>query len=393
MSPSGASVTFGADAVSAGTTITLCTVVAGRAAGQRSEMFELTISPPARAALVVTLPVDDGVVAADVEQASSATSRFQRVATSTVSEGSATFSTMDAGFYRLTTPSAMDGAAPIADAGIAAEDVNRPDAPRAIGPVVVGPDLAPARYDCLGADAIGGPGPAVDVDVEVRALFDQVPRARASLVASPVPRWDQPVDCTTCPGGTTDDAGHVTMALAPGRYWIYVGSSGGSPTYDLSEAWIAGVPVASGARSLVVSGVTIHDDVILRNLSQGLAYAVGRVLDCDARAVQRAEVRIYDARTGAPVALALDGGPAARYASHGGLPIVAADRTALDGSFLALRAPGSSELRLEAWGRRSADASDELLGCQIVSLDGDRAVVADLLPLSADASPGCGTSP
>lgn len=393
-SPAGSSIAFTADTFEDDTTVTLCVALGARVSHQLSDAYVITLSAPARSVFSVSLPIDAGASAVAVERSASSGAPFERIAASPVTERLATFRTSEAGLYRAVSPvDDLDaGPMPIVDADLVADDVNRPDAPRPIGPVVVGPDLAPARYDCLGGDPIGGTGPAVDVEVEVRGFVDAVPRADASVIVASAPRWDAPVDCATCTGGTTDATGHVVLSLPPGLQWIYVGAGGASPTVGLTPLWIAGVPLPLGARALVVEGVAVRDDMTIHALSGGFGYAIGRVRDCDGMPVQRAHVRIFDDVTHTEITVTSGGAPI-RYGANGSLPVAPGDRTSADGSYLATALFDTVDLRVEAWGRRAVGEPDVLLGCRTVTFRDGIGVVADLFPLAADAGARCGSVP
>ena len=279
-------------------------------------------------------------------------------------------------------------------------DVNQPDAPRPIGPVVVGPNLDPASYGCLRGRPTPTSGAAMSVTLRVIDWADHAARAGYEVRVFPSATWVTTMSCAGYPGcteGTSDAAGHVSLAIESGRAWIAVGAfGGGDPTHIAAAQWIAGLDVAAGATTLDVPVLSQRTaSSIVMALGFGGPFGLGTVLDCTGAAVQRARVRVF-AEGGTEVLTSpLGMGPEVLYGDGSGLPRGGSDRSAIDGVFVyfGVGTSATPALRIEAWGRLTLGANDVLLSCEHVSFVNGAAIVANLGPLASDAPPDCGSLP
>jgi hypothetical protein len=115
---------------------------------------------------------------------------------------------------------------------------------------------------------------------------------------------------------------------------------------------------------------------------------MGHVLDCDAALVQRARIRVF--ADGTELLTSPFGTPITTYGNGTGFPTGRGDETSGDGLFLAL-AQGTSNLRVEAWGRFEIDGAEHLLSCTSGSVATGLPITVDLGPLASDAPSDCGS--
>jgi len=266
------------------------------------------------------------------------------------------------------------------------------DANRPRGPVVVGPDLTPADYTCLGAaEPVGVPMP---VAVQLRDWVDDHPHVGLDVRAASAGGWGTSPDCRVIPDCTeavSDATGHAMMTLRGGRVWL--STSGGmsvDPTQASVPTWIVGLTVPDGATSLLVP-VLSQGTLSRLSLQASWSTALGRVRDCAGAAVHRAHVRAFDA-LGRELPLSTPAMTGVSYANAAAI-VVDDDRTTIDGVFVA-RFDLLEVSRIEAWGPRDLGGPEVLLGCETLELGAPaRASLVDILPLSAHAPEICGSMP
>ncbi len=398
-SPSGASISIPAGALTTLVEVSVCVLAVGRVPRQRSPVIEFgPVDLPVRG-VSLTLPVDDTSSPPNVAEVRRRISDdvVDVLPIASTSPGLATTTSSSLGDVRLMdTLAGLDASV---DASGGADDVNRPDAPRPVGPVVVGPDLTPADYACLGLTPTPAVGPPVAVSVHVVDWADHGARGAYPISAAPSPTsWDGAGSCAgmpDCSTGTSDASGTVSLALVPGRAWFsavpgsVVADAGHTPVLQ----WIAGISVAEGTTDLTLPVLSVRTNSVISS-SIGFAgqFLLGQVRDCDGAPVQRVRVRIFDA-AGLEQTVSFLGGPAVTYGNGLGFPGGAAERSTGDGLYFAPLNGGGTAMRVEAWGRLALGGSDLLLSCEAVSFPGFAPMLLDLRPLAADAPSTCGSAP
>ena len=210
-------------------------------------------------------------------------------------------------------------------------DVNQPDAPRPIGPVVVGPNLDPANYGCLRMTPTPTTGATMPVTLRVVDWSDHGARAGYPVRVFPSATWDTTMSCTGYPGcteATSDAAGHVSLVIARGRAWVFADASRGTdPTHSAAAQWIAGLDVPAGATTIDVPVLSQHTtSSITTTIDFGGPFALGTVVDCTGAAVQRARVRVFDASGNEVLTSPIGRGPAVLYGDGSGFPRTVSDR-------------------------------------------------------------------
>lgn len=401
VSPSGAAASFGPGALPTDIEVSICVVEIGHVPRQHSPVVEFGPTDLFVASSVqLTMPIDDTTPLDAIAElrATPSGDLLTSFLTFPAAPGFVTFTAPRFGDFRIMeNTTSFDGAVPN-DAGAEADDVNRLDAPRPIGPVVVGPDLTPAAYDCLGTLPLPVAGAPTPVTVHVTDWADHTLRADYDLHALPLPAWTEIGGCTDpgCDMGTSDAAGDATMMLAPGPVW-FVSATSATMTRDLGHlaaaAWTAGLVLETGATRIDVPVLSQRTQQAISNaLTFGNGFVLGQVRDCDGALVQRVRVRMFDAASDAELLGSFFGGPAVAYGNGVGFPGGTSDRTTLDGIYLGLPATGG-DVRVEAWGRRVLGGDDVLLGCDVASFASGLPVVLDLRPLRAGAPSTCGSVP
>ncbi len=276
-------------------------------------------------------------------------------------------------------------------------DAARPDAgPPRLAPVVVGIDLDPANYACLGTRVISPTGALVPVELRVIDWQDRAPRASYQLraILAP-PNPDLEFDCSTTPDcvmATSDASGAAAVTLPSGPVWFDVVQFDPMGMFiDDRHAPVRqvhfpiDVPVGGGVVELeavsqrthtAVGGFTIHFGQL----------AMGHVRDCDGQAVQRARVRVFDETEGAEIT---DTGGMLTYGTTSGLPTGGGVRTGADGTFLVDNFVGVQSVRLEAWGQLVLDGPEVMLACELRAVTSSTIVIGDLLPAAMVRSATC----
>lgn len=282
------------------------------------------------------------------------------------------------------------------DAG-APPDTNRPDAPIPVGRVVVGPDLTPADYTCLGQRATLSPGPVGPAVVHVTDWADHASRAgyRFTLASSIALTSTDCASLAGCSDQITDASGDVSIAALVQPVFIEFYASDGAinDAHMPAVALVMNRTLAPDATRLEVQSLSQRTQTLMINAAPGNGFRVaGTVHDCAGAPVQRARVRLFDG-AGDEVVLSITSGQAVLYGDGSGTPTRASERTGIDGTYQALSLDGSDG-RIEAWGRLTQDTADVLLGCTPVSFIPIGGVtLVDLDPLAADAPSVCGSRP
>lgn len=291
--------------------------------------------------------------------------------------------------------------API-DAG---SDGAPPDAPRAdsgpppLAPVVVGIDLDPADYGCLGMRVVGTRGEPVPVDLHVIDWHDRSFRASYQLrvlLTPPNPDLGQ-IDCSATPDcvlATSDATGHAMVTIPSGPTWVDVIQFDPMGTFTDDRHTPArhvhlpiDVPAAGGTVELEALSQRTHTSVGGFTFHFG-QLSMGHVRDCDGQPVQRARIRLFDGGTGAEL-VDTDRRGMLTYGSTSGLPTGGSDRTGADGTFLVDNQFGVQDLRIEAWGQLVAGGPEVMLACELRAVTSSTMVVGDLLPAAATRTASC----
>ncbi len=386
-------------ALASDTDVSLCVVEVGHVPGQFSDMVELSpIERVVGSPVTVTLPITAGSPASLVAEVRATPTSLLLASFPAHRDPTGAFATFEVdrfGDIRLLESSF------VTDAGSSPPDTGeRADAERPVGPVVVGRDLVPADYGCLGRDPTPPTGPARDVRVHVVDWADHGARHDYQVRAASEDDWwttgscDGHADCAT---GTTDAAGDVTLAIAPGPVFFEVADATRGET-DMSRVaamqWFAGVRNAATDSVIDLEAISQRTQIALNNATGfGGTWALGTIRDCAGAPVQRVRVRGFDEAT--EIVTSPIGTRPVAYGNGLGFPGGPATRSTIDGVFFYMPSNTSGfSPRIEAWGRLSIDGPDVLLACERISfLGGNGPTRVDLRPLRSDASPDCGSVP
>jgi hypothetical protein len=396
----GATLVVPPGALSVDTEVSLCAL--SGFAPHRDQISDLVVARPPALALAAaasfTIPtaseiVSDGRVeiGTSVEDAAPLVLTDLRLSASSVS-----FSADHFGYMRVLgrVPPSVD-AGPDSDID-ADRDAARGDAgPTPLAPVVVGIDLDPADYSCLGMRVVEPRGDAVAVDVQVVDWQDRSFRASYQFraVLSPPNPDDGSFDCTGVPDcvfATSDATGHATFMVPSGPVWIDVVSLDPTLTMFPDDRHTPTrqvhlpleVPAAGGAVELEAVSARTQQTVSGFGTHFG-QLTMGHVRDCMGQLVQRARLRVFDPRTGAEMVL-----PELFTYGTTGVPTGGGDRTGADGSFLIDNRSGTA-LRIEAWGQLVLDGPEVMLACELREVMSQTLVVGDLLPAAMSRPVSC----
>jgi hypothetical protein len=393
----GVTVVIPRGALTASVEVSVCLVEVGRVPHQVGDMIEITpVAAALRSPVLVSLPVPSDAPAhmlAEIRDTPSGPLAEVIQVGHAATSATVTFGTDRFGDIRLLDDGSFAGL----DAGQGSIDANRPDAPRTIGPVAVGPDLLPADYSCLGTTPTPSPGSLAPIRVHVVDWADGLPRSGYSVRAAPTGNWTTD-DCTgviDCAGGTTDASGDVTLMLRHGPSWARLSSSPGSDAaHTAAGEWVVGRIIGASATALDLTSVSAESQQALQSAAGVIGgIALGTIRDCAGAPVQRARVRLFGSGN-AEVLASPRGAPVLTYGNGNGFPVGSSDRSTADGVFLVRPPQSPQDLRLEAWGRFGVDSPDVLLSCVALSvLDPEGLTMADLLPLPSDAPADCGSVP
>ncbi len=397
-SPSGASVAFARDVLTTSVTISVCVVEQGRVPHQRSPMIEFAPSTlPLRGSVAITMP-SDTVSGVHAELRAAASDLGASVFDVTPAPGGGVvFSSSTLGAVRIMDiVSGMDAGPFGQDAqGL---DVNRSDAPRPVGPVVVGPDLTPADYACLGMIATPPMGAPTARTLHVIDWADRGARAGYLARTFPTATWDTSGSCTgyaDCSEGTSDASGSATLLIDSGPVWVNVSSpTPTTPSHTASLQWVAGLIVPESATSVEVPVLSQQtQNAITSSTGFSGPMILGHVRDCSDALVQRVRVRLFGAMSGGEILFSPLGGRPITYGNGLGFPAGVTDRTTLDGVYLALNNGVDTDIRVEAWGHLALGGQDVLLSCERVSLIAGQPVLVDMRPLRSSIPSACGSVP
>lgn len=399
-SPSGASVSIPPGALPAPIDISVCVVEVGHVPRQHSPMIEfaptsLTVS----ASFQITMPIDAMAPPSLVAELRSTPSDPSTAVFFTIPSGPGlvTFTTSRLGDVRIMEADVLDGG--FGDDGSFGDDVNRPDAPRPIGPVVVGPDLTPAAYACLGTVPLPTAASPMPVTLHAIDWADRSTRSDYILHSFPTPLWSMPTGCMPDPGcseGTTDASGDATLMLTSGALWVSTMSIVPTdPSHAAASSWTAALTVSATTTRLDVPVLSQRtQQALVNSVTRGTAFVLGQVRDCDDAVVQRVRVRVFDSDSNTELVQSVFGGPPIVYGNGVGFPAGTGDRTAIDGIYLAIPLQtGSGRMRVEAWGRLVLGGEDVLLACDDASFESGQPILLDLRPLRAGGAGACGSVP
>jgi hypothetical protein len=403
LATNGATLVVPRGALSTETEVTLCSL--GAFAPRRDQLSDLIVVRPTSLALAMpasfTIPIRSETLSDGRVEIGQSVDDDAPVVLTAVRSGSdsASFEHDHFGYVRVFgTPSAPH------DAGVdGSRDAARGDAgPLPLAPVVVGIDLDPADYSCMGTRVVPDSGDMVAVELRLIDWEDGLFRASYQFraLASP-PTPDTMFDCFSTPDCTTTDAtGHASLMLPAGPIWIDVLSFDPSGTFTDDRHQPARnvhlpviVPPGGGAIDVETISARTAASVGVTTGTHFGQVTMGRVLDCNGDLVQRARIRAFDDRTRSELFDAGDG-LLYTYGTTSGIPIGGRDRTGADGTFLVdVRDDPSRSIRLEAWGQLVAGGPEVMLSCELrrvttLSFVGVT-VIGDLLPAAANRSTTC----
>jgi hypothetical protein len=282
---------------------------------------------------------------------------------------------------------------PVDAGGDANRDAARSDVgPPPLAPVVVGIDLDPADYSCLGTRDVPANGSLVPVDLHVVDWHDGNFRASYQLrVLLTPPLLDSETDCSFTPDcvfATSDATGHAEVMIPSGPVWIDVVGFDPMGTFIDDRH----TPARQAHLPLVVpvEGGPLEIEAVSQRTRGAVggfvSTSLGRVRDCRGQRVQRARIRVFDQIGGSE--LPRESSPVT-YGSTSGLPFGGTDRTGPDGTFLVDNQTGIASVRLEAWGQLVVGGPEVMLACELREITSGQLVVAELVPAAADRSTSC----
>ena len=124
----------------------------------------------------------------------------------------------------------------------------------------------------------------------------------------------------------------------------------------------------------------------------GLGIFTGTAYDCAGNTLVNARLRVFTPRgsevtSGTPRERT---GPRLVYWAPGGLfPMADLPGTSTEGRFAGGNMPFEDTLRIELWGRTTADGADTMVACEQIGGAGDRVTLINLMPARADGPSDC----
>jgi hypothetical protein len=367
--------------------VRLCVLEVGRVPHQHSDMIEIApTSTPLNGAATLTMPVDDTTPDTAIAQELPTPSSAPAFAREVIHAAGAT--TVAAFIDEFGDVRVVERPGAEADASVVDLDADRIDAPRPLGPLAIGPDLAPADYTCLGMRRTPAPGDAHRVTLRAIDWADGGIRAAYTIrSASSRNGWNTETgECSVAPDCTSsvaDASGEALRSIHSGPVWVSFASSGAmtDASHTPFPTWVSGLAIDDTTTMLDVPALSnVTGSAFRTALGSPTRLALGRVLDCAGQPVQRARIAVFDA-LGSALSNPVRYGNGYRALGNG-------QRTVADGLY-AFSADGYLGARVEAWGVLELGGPEVLIACDVAALF-DGAAILDLRPLGADAMTSCG---
>lgn len=264
------------------------------------------------------------------------------------------------------------------------------------------PDESAAAYACRGATT--EPVAGGDVDVTMNLRFFQ-----ADTEARNVRVWffRDNVIRDTCEAGLceerisgTDDGSLRVTGRAGGWYAYRVFELDGPtdattvvPSFQYNEPTPASAGVVEG-NAVELSAINLIPALLGGPRTPDTALVAGTVLDCEEQPVRGATIRMYDPRGAQILEGEAVGAPHFRYFNGNSFPDGVGVHTHVDGLYVGVNievpAAPSDLIRVEAWGRASADDPPQgrLLGCEAMRIFQNAVTIINVGPLRNDYPAG-----
>lgn len=258
------------------------------------------------------------------------------------------------------------------------------------------PTTGTPDYACLDSRTQPTSGDAVAATFELRDFETDAPVSGARVWLFPENEVRDACD-GTCTEFTTDASGNAMVSLPANGWYAYrvfprAGATGSMTVIDSmqynepapSEAGrsVTGNSVSEGTLSLIPAVLGVRRQ-------PGTALLAGTVVDCDETPVYGARVRAFD-ESGEIVMGSDVTAPQYRYFNGDSFPSDSNTFTHADGLYVGVQipVPASGRIRVEAWGRPTADSPEVRIGCEAVRVLPDAVTIVNLGPLRADYEAG-----
>ena len=254
----------------------------------------------------------------------------------------------------------------------------------------------PADFSCMGTRTEPAEGASISFTLTVEDFQEGNPVPEVCVEFYP----DNVVATgDTCEGMTTDASGNVTVMDAADSWYAYRVFPKDGPTAATtvvgSVQYNEPAPAMEGgsATGNSVSGATIEliPVVLGFNRAAGTAVIAGQVHDCVDDPVYGAHVRIYDASGNLIPEGTGNREPHYRYFDGEDFPSSEQPYSHVDGLYAIANLPvpsAGTAFFMELWGRTTADAQLELLGCEQGTLYADTVTILNIGPMRSDG-PTC----
>ena len=253
-------------------------------------------------------------------------------------------------------------------------------------------------YACLGSRVQPTAGEPVASTFELRDFETDAPVANARVWLFPDNAVRDACD-GTCTEFMTDASGNAAVNLPADGWYAYrvFPRTGATATMRVVDSMQYNEPAPSEAgRSVTGNSVSegtlgLIPAVLGVRRQPGTALLAGTVVDCDETPVYGARVRAFDGDTEIEMGTEVTS-PQYRYFNGDSFPSDTGTFTHADGLYVGVQIPvpaaASDRLRIEAWGRPTADGPEERIGCEAVRVLADAVTIVNLGPERSDYEAG-----
>ena len=254
----------------------------------------------------------------------------------------------------------------------------------------------PAMAACLGTQTMPAGGAAVAGMLTVTAL-GLSPTPVASTAIQVFTGTSVAATCVApgCQTVTTNSMGSAAISLPSGGWFAYriPTNSASVPGLGFFYTWgtAAGSTTTVTAISPAAAGIVAGQ--LNRELNATTSAVSGSIQDCSRATIANLQIRMFRGDTEIVSGAAADT-TSPRISGVGDSAIPMTTRTGLTayaGRFAGVIPSAGGDVRIEAWGTLAAGGAQELLACEVVSVEPSSVTVAVLGPYRSDygAAHGC----